>query len=64
MELKDIRVSSTEDLNKKVVELKHEIFSLRFQQASGQLAATGKMRVNRKIIARIKTIIRERENSK
>ena len=42
-------------------EYKKELFGLRFQQATGQLENTARIRTVRKSIARIKTIIRERE---
>ena len=44
-----------------VEEYKKELFGLRFQQATGQLENTARIRTVRKSIARIKTIIRERE---
>ena len=42
-------------------EYKKELFGLRFQQATGQLENTARIRQVRKTIARIKTVIRERE---
>ena len=48
-------------LLEKVEEYKKELFGLRFQQATGQLENTARIRTVRKSIARIKTIIRERE---
>ena len=45
-------------------ELKDELFNLRFQLATGQLENTGRIREVRKGIARMKTIISERENNK
>ena len=45
----------------KVEEYKKELFGLRFQQATGQLENTARIRQVRKTIARIKTVIRERE---
>lgn len=61
MKLKEIRELQTADLLKKVQELKEELFVLRFQQATGQSAESNKKRVVRKDIARILTVIRERE---
>jgi large subunit ribosomal protein L29 len=61
MKLKEIRELQTADLLKKVQELKEELFVLRFQQATGQTAEANKKRVVRKDIARILTVIRERE---
>ncbi len=61
MKLKEIRELQTADLLKKVQELKEELFVLRFQKATGQSAEANKKRVVRKDIARILTVIRERE---
>ena len=54
---------SNEELNKEVVSLKEELFNLRFQQATGQLENPARMREVKKTIARIKTVITERELS-
>ena len=48
------------ELNSKVSELKEELFSLRFQSATGQLESHGRLREVRKDIARIYTVIQER----
>lgn len=57
----EIRKLSYEELNKKLKELKTELFNLRFQLAINQLQNPMRIRVVKKDIARIKTIIRERE---
>ena len=49
------------ELNKKVTELKEELFTLRFQAATGQLESHGRLRAVRKDIARIYTVLTERE---
>ena len=49
------------DLETKLREAKEELFNLRFQAATGQLDNNGRVRVVRKDIARIYTIMRERE---
>ncbi len=64
MTVQDIRNTETQELLNKVEEYKKELFSLRFQQATGQLENTARMRTVRKNIAKIKTIIRERELNK
>lgn len=64
MKVADIRNIETPELNKKVEEFKKELFSLRFQQATGQLENTARIREVRKSIAKIKTVIRERELEK
>ena len=56
----DRRGLSREELNKKVVELKEELFTLRFQGATGQLESHGRLREVRKDIARVYTVIQER----
>ena len=61
MKAKEIRQMSEKELNARLLELKAELFNLRFQLATGQL--DNPLRINgvRKDIARVKTIIRERE---
>ncbi|WP_203568607.1 50S ribosomal protein L29 [Aestuariimicrobium ganziense] len=56
----DLRGLSRDDLNAKVRELKEELFSLRFQSATGQLESHGRLREVRKDIARIYTVLQER----
>jgi large subunit ribosomal protein L29 len=57
----ELRNLSRSDLNTKVNELKEELFTLRFQAATGQLESHGRLRAVRKDIARIYTVITERE---
>ncbi|MGX8681003.1 MAG: 50S ribosomal protein L29 [bacterium] len=64
MKVKEIRNLETAELNQKVEEFKKELFSLRFQQATGQLENTARLKEVRKSIAKIKTVIRERELNK
>ncbi|EGS31328.1 MAG: 50S ribosomal protein L29 [Peptoniphilus sp. oral taxon 375] len=61
MKVKEIRQLSTEELTNKVAELKNELFNLRFQLATGQLDNSSSIRLVKKDIARVKTILRERE---
>ena len=61
MKIKDIRNLSGDELNKKVSELKNELFNLRFQLATGQLDNPSTIKSVKKDIARVKTIQRERE---
>ena len=56
----DLRGLSRDDLNAKVRELKEELFGLRFQSATGQLESHGRLREVRKDIARIYTVLQER----
>ena len=61
MEVNEIRNLTTEELVKKMEEIKEELFNLRFEQATGNLEKPSRIRDLRKTIARIKTVIRERE---
>lgn len=63
MTVKEIREKSTEDLVKEIDALKEELFTLRFQKATGQLENPLRIGQIRKTIARIKTIMTERELS-
>jgi large subunit ribosomal protein L29 len=56
-----LRVSTEEELSAKLAEAKEELFNLRFQGATGQLESHGRLRAVRKEIARIYTVMRERE---
>jgi large subunit ribosomal protein L29 len=56
-----LRVSTEEELRSKLAEAKEELFNLRFQGATGQLESHGRLRAVRKEIARIYTVMRERE---
>ncbi|MBP3853164.1 MAG: 50S ribosomal protein L29 [Erysipelotrichaceae bacterium] len=60
---KDIREKTTEELNAEISVLKDELFNLRFQQATGQLENTARLKTVKKSIARIKTVLTERENA-
>ncbi|MCF7931691.1 MAG: 50S ribosomal protein L29 [Acholeplasmataceae bacterium] len=60
MKAADIRKISTSDLEKRIVELKAELFNLRFQLAVGQLENTARISIVKKMIAQMKTIISER----
>src|SRR5437016_13581652 len=56
-----LRSSSPEELGTKLAEAKEELFNLRFQGATGQLESHGRLHAVRKEIARIYTVMRERE---
>ena len=60
-ELNKIREMSEVELNKKLADLKEELFHLRFQHAINQLENPMRLKAVRKEIAVVKTIIRERE---
>nr|WP_156794096.1 50S ribosomal protein L29 [Aeromicrobium marinum] len=57
----DLRSLTADDLAEKLKDAKAELFNLRFQNATGQLVETARLRTVRKDIARIYTVLRERE---
>lgn len=59
----DIRGKSADELQAMLLDLRKEQFNLRFQRATGQLEATGRIRVVRRDIAKIKTIQAERKRA-
>lgn len=61
MKITDIKAMSNEELNAKVYLLKEELFHLRRKKAVGQLEHAEQVRAIRKDIARIYTVLRERE---
>jgi len=61
MKADDLRARSADELTEQVDALGKEIFNLRFQRASGQLENTARVRQVRRDIARIKTILGERQ---
>ena len=63
MKIDEIRKMSNDDMNKEIEALKKELFQLRFQQATGQLTNSARMKDIKKTIARMKTIMTERELS-
>ena len=64
MDAKEIRNLSTEEIIKKIETNKEELFNLRFSQATGNLEKPSRIPALRKEIARLKTVIRERELGK
>ena len=61
MKARELKNLSTQELAAKEKELKEELFNLRFQLATGQLTNPQRMRECKKDVARVKTLIRERE---
>ncbi|HHX96972.1 MAG TPA: 50S ribosomal protein L29 [Clostridia bacterium] len=61
MKAKELRDLTQEELKNKIVDLKEELFNLRFQMATGQLENPMRLREVRKTIARTHTVLRERE---
>lgn len=61
MKVKEIRELTTKEINEKIVSAKEELFNLRFQQATGSLEKPSRIRELRHVVARLKTVLRERE---
>jgi len=61
MKASDVRAKSADELKTELLGLKKEQFNLRFQKASGQLENTARVFQVRRDIARIKTILAERD---
>ncbi|MEY4322548.1 MAG: hypothetical protein RL410_329 [Actinomycetota bacterium] len=59
--IEELRTMTDDELIGRLKDAKAELFNLRFQAATGQLESHGKLRAGRKEIARIYTIMRERE---
>lgn len=57
----ELRELTDEELNERVRESKEELFNLRFQMATGQLTNNRRLRTVRQEIARVYTVLRERE---
>ena len=58
---KEIRELTNEQLVKKITESKEELFNLRFSQATGNLEKPSRIKELRKLVARMKTVLKERE---
>lgn len=61
MKAKELREKTPQDLQTELIDLKAELFRLRFQLATGQLENPMRIREVKKSIAKIKTILREEE---
>ena len=59
MKAEEIRALTSEEMQQKLNELKHELFNLRFQHEIGQLENPSKMKQAKKDIARIRTVLNE-----
>ena len=60
MNAKELRDKTPDQLRDDLVQLKKEAFNLRFQQATGQMENTARMRQVRRDVARVKTILNEK----
>ncbi len=61
MKVDELRALDTERLQSQIKEYRQELFNLRFQQVTGRLTATSRQGNVKREIARIRTILRERE---
>ena len=64
MNIKEVREKSNEDLKKSLDEMKVELFDLRFARATGSIDNPMRIRELKKSIARILTVLQERESEK
>jgi large subunit ribosomal protein L29 len=61
MKAKEIRALSVEEFATKTDDMREELMKLRFQQVAGQLTDTGRLRILRRQIARMETILNEKK---
>ena len=64
MKIKEIRELSSDELLGRKRELRQEVFNLRMQQASGQMERPSRLKDIRKEVARVETVLSERNNQK
>jgi len=64
MKAKELRELTKEELLRKKTDIKEELFNLRFQHSTGQLENTARMRLLKRDIARIETVLREKESKR
>lgn len=60
MDAQELKSKTPDQLQEQLVSLKKEAFNLRFQQATGQLENTARMRAVRRDVARVKTILNQK----
>jgi large subunit ribosomal protein L29 len=63
MNAQELRNKTLDQLREDLVSLKKEAFNLRFQQATGQLESTARMKTVRRDVARVKTVLNEKAAS-
>ena len=61
MKTEELRKKTTEELNKELLDLRKEQFNLRMQRGVGQATRVHQFKLNRKNIARVKTIMNEKK---
>ena len=63
MNAKELREKTPDQLREELTNLKKEAFNLRFQQATGQMESTARMRTVKRDVARVMTVLNEKANS-
>ena len=63
METKEIRALSADEIKAKIDEMRHELMNLRFQQITGQLTDTSRLRIIRRDVGRMETILTEKRKA-
>ncbi|MCJ7433126.1 MAG: 50S ribosomal protein L29 [Anaerolineales bacterium] len=63
MKIEEVRKLSVEELRSKITDARDELMKLRFQQVSGQLTDTSRLRLLRRDVARMETVVKEAELS-
>jgi len=63
MKMSEVRILSTQEIYTRLMDTRNEYMNLRFQIVTGQLTDTSRLRTMRRDIARLETILRERELS-
>ncbi|MGY9047784.1 50S ribosomal protein L29 [Puniceibacterium antarcticum] len=60
MNAKELHDKTPDQLREELVSLKKEAFNLRFQQATGQMENTSRMKIVRREVARVKTVLNQK----
>ena len=63
MKVADVRELAVDDLRQRVKELDDQLFRLRIQKSMGQVEAAGKLKALRRDLARVQTVLREKETA-
>ena len=63
MKVAEVRDLAVEDLRQRVKELDDQLFRLRIQKSMGQIEAAGKLKALRRDLARVQTVLREKETA-
>jgi large subunit ribosomal protein L29 len=63
MKIEEVRKLSVDELRSKITDARDELMKLRFQQVSGQLTDTSRLRLLRRDVARMETVVKEAELS-